>query len=619
MSIGCCFWTVLLSGFLLTVGICGLPASTNIDCNTPMPYTYPSIDEGFTGRLELVKTPPEAHLTLESPSCPVCLSFLDLSHTPGDSLATVQTKKPLDAEILTEYNGTFTYSVVCMKSGVRNDRTLGLKDINDNTPVFEKDVYEVQVSKFLPVRSLVVQVKATDADVSPLYNTVTYSIKPPSDTFEVTSDGSVLLNKQLNCTITTLYSFNVTAMDIDGNSNSTTVMVTVTDGPTFEYKIYNASVSKKEVGPIENIDPAPIKAKGGNKHSIIYHISAVDPSEYLSNFVINNKSGIITIQTQLSHVRASTVSLDIQASLENDNTKTANAMVILDVENGPEVGNNPPVFSQQVYSAEIFSVVPVDFTVLVVKATDPDVGETEMLKYSLVDPNSLFAVEPSSGLVHVVSDLHSGTETLKVRATDPHGLYDTTTVEVMIKESGEDNIATMSLNKPYDTVVTNANSIEDALENATMWEVHIISITKHDDSVKQDRALKKDSTFQTNVHFIAMVQSGSVIMCKYDIKGKLESEKESVLEKLRAVLGADVDFEIPEGPPGIDLVAIVLGTLAVMAVVSGALVGVMLIKRKQQKRRGSQDSMEGMPPFYIWDPVTQRNIQPQMELHRVPR
>ncbi|KAL2086493.1 hypothetical protein ACEWY4_017552 [Coilia grayii] len=199
----CRVWTVLLLGFCFIHGSWGILAST----------------------LELITVPRGVSLTLESPSCLACRSFLELHHIPLDTLATVITTKPLDADIVTEYNGFFPYSIVCLNSGIINNRTLGLKDINDNAPVFEKDVYSVEVSQLLPVGSLVVKVKAIDADVTPVYNTVTYNINPPSDTFEVTADGSVVLKKPLNFAMTSFYSFNMTAKDIDSLSGTTTVIV----------------------------------------------------------------------------------------------------------------------------------------------------------------------------------------------------------------------------------------------------------------------------------------------------------------------------------------------------------------------------------------------------------
>ena len=68
---------------------------------------------------------------------------------------------------------------------------------------------------------------------------------------------------------------------------------------------------------------------------------------------------------------------------------------------------------------------------LCLQATDPDAGETEALQYSLVEPSNLFAVDPSSGQVYVVSAAgESGKITLQVKAEDKLGLHDITTLEV---------------------------------------------------------------------------------------------------------------------------------------------------------------------------------------------
>ncbi|XP_063064416.1 protocadherin Fat 1-like [Engraulis encrasicolus] len=456
--------------------------------------------------------------------------------------------------------------------------------------------------------------------------------EPPSDTFEVTSDGQVKLKTELNHAVTKFYTFNVTAKDIGNKSDTTVVNVTVIDGPRFEYNMYCASVSDNKVGPIENIDPAPIKADVGNKYSVFYHISAVHPIEYLSHFIMNNRSGIITIQRKLSQERTSTVNLDIQASLENGSGEKANATVILNVENGPEVDNNPPVFSLQVYTKEIYSVLPVGSPVLEVKATDPDVGETEALQYSLGEPSSLFDIEPSNGQVYVASDIHPGNVTLIVKATDLQGESGTATVEIIVKESGEHNIARMSLNKPYAMVEEKCTSIEDALGRAMAWEVDTVKITAHENKqLEAEKELSERSDFQTDIHFIAMAMSGSEqwIMHKDDVKRMVEREKERVLEELRPVLGPDVDLDmVDETPWRKFIIQVLLATLAGMVVLSVTSIGVMLIKRRKREprrgsqdsmdamppfyRRGSQDSMEAMPPFYISSPPTQANMHNNM-------
>lgn len=74
---------------------------------------------------------------------------------------------------------------------------------------------------------------------------------------------------------------------------------------------------------------------------------------------------------------------------------------------------------------------------LTFQATDPDVGDSNRLNYSIVNNTQHFEVDPSSGRVRVVSvvDLAGSNATLKVKVSDPSGLETTTTVEVSVKRS----------------------------------------------------------------------------------------------------------------------------------------------------------------------------------------
>lgn len=73
------------------------------------------------------------------------------------------------------------------------------------------------------------------------------------------------------------------------------------------------------------------------------------------------------------------------------------------------------------------------------QASDPDVGDDSQLVYSLAADSPYFDVEPSSGLVYVVSavGLSGQLAEVEVKATDPRGLYATTKVEVSVVRSGE--------------------------------------------------------------------------------------------------------------------------------------------------------------------------------------
>lgn len=74
------------------------------------------------------------------------------------------------------------------------------------------------------------------------------------------------------------------------------------------------------------------------------------------------------------------------------------------------------------------------------QASDPDVGEEGQLVYSLTEGRPYFDVEPSSGLVYVVSavDLAGEQTEVVVKATDPRGLHATTKVEVSVEGWAEE-------------------------------------------------------------------------------------------------------------------------------------------------------------------------------------
>ncbi|KAG5278385.1 hypothetical protein AALO_G00098410 [Alosa alosa] len=582
-------WTFLLLGLGFTGSIRGLPEQTSIDCETPQNQDLSSIPEEYKGVVEFVNIPRGAEIFLESPSCPECVSFLQLNYTVGDALASVITQKPLDAEAL-KPNGhlvSFSYSISC-KSGIRNDRTLVLNDINDNAPVFDKDMYTVNVSEAKPVNTEVTHIKAVDADVSSLYSHVSYSIEPTTTTFEIRPDGSIMLKKELDYTTSKVYNFTVKAEDIERKTGETTVIINVlaTPGPAFEHDNYNAMMREHEVGPVLSIHPAPIWAYCKDQ-KIIYNITEVSPGEFWGNLAIENETGVITVKKELDREKASMINLVIMASLKNDGKKTAVATVEVNVVDM----NEPPVFNPEVYRAEIFSVVPAGYPVMEVKATDPDVGET--LSYSLVEPSSMFAVEPSSGQVYVVSVAGlSRNVTLQVKVEDQHGLYDTSTVEVTIHYCEENNVVKISLNMPYDSVMNKSMEMKTALESALSWDVRIIRISG---DKARNLPLSRSSTHQTYVDFIALTQN-NVIMPKDDVETRLNNEKQKVLTELQAVFGPDVDYDImgDVAPSWPTIVAVTLGVVGALAGISLTVFGVV---RKRHRRRKSIDSMEDNPNF----------------------
>ncbi|KAL2086491.1 hypothetical protein ACEWY4_017550 [Coilia grayii] len=608
MIITRCVWTVLLSGLMFTDGIWGLPEIY------PSEYRESVVIDSTTGvitvqkELDYEKTPTmkcSIQASLENSSqktaeATVIVEVKDVNEAPvflqqeyrvpinhvvpsGSSIVVVKATDP-DVEetgrlqyslmepsflFAVEPSSGQIYAVLDINNNqketlkvtatdpyglhntttieVQYDRIVTVTDVNEYAPEFDKDLYLANVSEYAPWRTIVTQVRAVDKDATPAHSTVLYSIEPPTDTFHIGGVGHIYLEKLLDSSVTTVYELNVKAQDPQGKSSNTTVkiVVLVRPGPYFQHNYYNASIAENEVMPNLAVYPAPVQAYNGDTASaenftIHYSIHTVSPSEYSEAFEINKATGAIGVKTELDQEKSSAVQLVLRLVVEVENV------------------NEAPVFSLSLYTSNIVTTVPLHYHVVTVKATDPDVGETEMLQYFLVEPSSLFAVEPSSGQIYVVSDIHTGTVTLKVNATDPHGLYDTTTVEVTIKDPS--NVVQISINKPSDTVMDKVQEMKKALERALGLQVTVISVM--------------DSGGDTVVSFIAMEANGNLVSPE-DVKNDLEKNKAKVQAELQAVFGDDTDFEIvDEGKESsVDIIAVALGIVGAIVAVIAAITG----------------------------------------------
>lgn len=95
---------------------------------------------------------------------------------------------------------------------------LRVQDANDNSPMFDRQLYNVTVREDFPVNGVLVSVHATDLDLGP-NGQVVYSFNRQTsllyaDTFAIDSErGSVSLRKRLDYETTTQYVLSVSAVD----------------------------------------------------------------------------------------------------------------------------------------------------------------------------------------------------------------------------------------------------------------------------------------------------------------------------------------------------------------------------------------------------------------------
>eukprot|EP00058_Branchiostoma_floridae_P028223 XP_002613714.1 hypothetical protein BRAFLDRAFT_130689 [Branchiostoma floridae] len=269
-------------------------------------------------------------------------------------------------------------------------------DINDNNPIFNSSFlteFTIQEEQDPPV--LIGRVESTDADIG-AKGEVEYHLV--SSSFEISPVGAIYATQRLDREEQDQYVLVVTANDKapDGRSSSVTLTVNVTDindnSPQFPEDLYEVVLDENENATVlltlqatdADLDP-----------SLTYSIADGDTSM----FTIDSTTG------QLSNLQPLDFEMDPEYTLvvqADDGQNQGNTTVIVAVNDMNEFA---PVFSQNVYTAEVLDNAVVGTIVTTVNATDNDVKGTPSAQvlYRLADEDSmaagLFRVDRVSGVV----------------------------------------------------------------------------------------------------------------------------------------------------------------------------------------------------------------------------
>ncbi|KAL4641433.1 cadherin EGF LAG seven-pass G-type receptor 3-like [Arapaima gigas] len=522
--------------------------SSPINCQSGSLEELGPFDENYLGDVEeLTGVPAGENLQLVEYLFQGHVDFLELIFTPGNSSATVKTKKPLDADTQPLTEGSLYYSVMCLSTNLKNSRVLHITDLNDHRPVFEKKEHQTSISESLPVGSSVLKVTAKDADATSANNRVTYRFLPPAPSnFELRYDGTIQLARSLDYNIAKVYSFTVEAQDPKGLYDTTTVNVTVEDfdnmNPSFNHNVYHAAVMENEAGPVLNILPEAIEAKDGDmgiNQSVVYSISTVSPGKYLSNFNMDPNSGVITMGTGLDREEVDVVVINIKVISSSASTlldslfavdldafvaaqqdvpqKTADATVFVKVE---DVNDNPPQFGKDNYNFSVFENLPAGALLFILDVTDAD--EAGFSEGFFIVNSDMFSIN-KHGVVLLNSNASLDRETqdmyiLKVVAVDSPNSSFSTTAQLNI------TILDINDNNPqFSTLPDTAYIAEGDYSPTSPAEVCHISVYDLDYG-DNGRVTLSIATLEPNVSFV--IQENGTLLAV----GPLDRETKDIYE-----------------------------------------------------------------------------------------
>ncbi|KAM6055270.1 protocadherin gamma-B1-like isoform 2-T2 [Theristicus caerulescens] len=286
---------------------------------------------------------------------------------------------------------------------------VNVTDANDNAPAFSKSVYEARVRENLPAGSLVLRVRATDADagsngrVSYCFGNVPHGVRA---LFSVDSEsGEVRTAGPLDFEEKSKYSFGLEARDGGGLTAHCKVQIDVTDENDNAPEITVLSVSSPvpEDAPAGTV-VAVLKVNdpdSGENGQVSCELSGEAP---LSMVASSGGSYKVVTATALDREQAAEHRVTVVARDRGRPALSSRAALVLEVS---DVNDNAPVFEEAAYSAYVAENNAAGAPVVRVRARDADAGANGRVSYWLAGGSAgaagaapYVSVEARSGAVY---------------------------------------------------------------------------------------------------------------------------------------------------------------------------------------------------------------------------
>lgn len=278
-------------------------------------------------------------------------------------------------------------------------------DVNDNPPVFGEDAYSVSIAENQPVGTSVLTILATDADAGSNAD-ITYGLVDDGIPVFHLNPFSGELQTASVIDFESNQSFNLTLIASDGGLPSLSAMVSIeviiTDEndirPVFTQIQYTIELSENiEVGT----SVVQLTAIDEDTSSITYEISENNEA---GDFRIDPTSGLVVTANTLDYETQSVYNLSITATDGLPNplpSGTAEVVVLL-----TDVNDNPPIFSNDIYTVSLTENNMPNTLLLNASATDIDSGSNADIQYSIeMGRTDLFSIDSLTGEVYVLESL----------------------------------------------------------------------------------------------------------------------------------------------------------------------------------------------------------------------
>uniref|UniRef100_A0A663MI09 Protocadherin Fat 4 n=1 Tax=Athene cunicularia TaxID=194338 RepID=A0A663MI09_ATHCN len=273
-------------------------------------------------------------------------------------------------------------------------------DVNDNKPRFSQpEGYQVSLAENSPSGTELLVLSATDGDLGD-NGTVRFSLQEAEPALAVVGKLSTIL--QLDREEQAHFSLQVLATDLGSPPLSSIARVNVSlldvndNSPVFYPVQYFAHIQENEPAGTYVTTVSATDPDLGPNGTVKYSISAGDTSR----FQVHGQTGVITTKIALDREEKTAYQLQIVATdgghLQSQNQAIV-TITVLDTQ------DNPPVFSQGMYSFVVFENVALGYHVGTVYASTMDLNTNISYLITTGDQRGMFAINRVTGQITTAS------------------------------------------------------------------------------------------------------------------------------------------------------------------------------------------------------------------------
>ncbi|KAJ8302066.1 hypothetical protein KUTeg_021053 [Tegillarca granosa] len=367
----------------------------------------------------------------------------------------------LDRETTASYTLTISaYSSNQTANKITGTMTITLNDLNDVTPTFSQDVYNVTLAEDSAL-SVAIATSATDTDLG-TNGQISYSIisgnTAPGCGHTIDAAGDISLGENLDYENSTICTLIIAATDNGAPALSSTATAYIIVTPVNEYTPvfggpYNFNVPEDATAGTTIGAVAATDFDTGKDGVIVYSLNT-----HADTFFVNSATGVISVLAGLDRETLASYNVEVYAIDQSTITqKTGSVTAVISV---TDINDNGPL-CVNVEHITLISSVSVGDTVYTANCSDPDSGINGMLTYSIVSGNinSDFSLS-GTGVLTVQNPPSQVNYNIKILVSDQGTVSNTAYVYAVITVTANPVFtsfpSTLSVNEtePLGTVIT---------------------------------------------------------------------------------------------------------------------------------------------------------------------